>query len=69
MNKHEKDTFACINLTRADIALKTNNPRAYGISDDDMEYMARKIGDNLIDGGDYWLAVEHYGNEYIKKLE
>lgn len=68
-----KDTFTILTLTREDVAmaLQAEEDSSYEfdapdddyaamaetLDDDDMERIARKVGDTMMEGGDYWDAI------------
>jgi len=60
-----KEFFNVLRLSRDDF--RTKGYDASELSDDDMERVASKIGSIILDGGDFWLAIEMYGEENLPK--
>jgi tellurite resistance-related uncharacterized protein len=51
-----KEYFPCINISRQDIEFK--GYKASHLTDEKMQRFAYKLGDILLDGGDYWHGIE-----------
>lgn len=56
-----KDSFTILSLSREDF--EAVGFIATELDDETMEYIARKLGDVLMSGGDYWLFLEQYAEE------
>jgi hypothetical protein len=62
-----QDSWAVISLMREDFQDYKGWRK---ISDADMDMVARKIGDGMMDGGDYWEAIRYWAKELkLKKLK
>lgn len=57
---HPDDAASPTGFSEATIAL------AEKITDESMEYLARRVGDSVIDGGDYWDAIRTWYAEISK---
>ena len=75
----QKDFFNVVRLHRDDILMKLDEgfdgvateaqkQRVRDLTDDEMEHLASRIGDTLMDGGDFWMAIEFFldDNNYFK---
>ena len=57
-----KESFPCITLSRGDfevLGYSTDN-----VTDEQMEKIARKIGDVMMEGGSYWDSIHYWAEEY-----
>lgn len=59
------DTFVCVLGSREDF--KTRGFDLSHVSDWTMEFIFRKIGENLVSKGGYWEDIEYFGEEYKKR--
>lgn len=55
-----KESFDVLRLSREDFEAKGFD--ASNVDDETMEHVARKIGDTIMDGGDFWMSVEYWGD-------
>jgi hypothetical protein len=56
---------ACLWLFRGDLAHFIGEERAESVPDDELEWIARKIGDACMDI--FWLKLEELAKEYSRK--
>ena len=57
----KNESFPCIILSRGDF--ETLGYSTENVTDEQMAYVARKVGDTLMAGGGYWESIQFWAEE------